>query len=129
MARIRLTGVHPILPVSDLRAALAHYERLGFRVRPYADGDDYGFAERSGVVLHLTFQPTSYYHEGAIAVAYLDVEDAAAVFQKWSQPGIGGQTLPPADMPWGMHEGTHTDPDGNVIRYGSPIAEADAAAP
>jgi hypothetical protein len=24
-------------------------------------------------------------------------------------------------MEWGMHEGTYTDPDGNVIRYGSPI--------
>jgi predicted lactoylglutathione lyase len=120
MARTRLTDVHPILPVRDLRAALAHYERLGFRVRPYADGDDYGFIARQRVELHLTHQPASYYREGAIAVVYLDVDDADALYDEWSQADAGGQLLPPADMEWGMHEGTYTDPDGNVIRYGSP---------
>jgi catechol 2,3-dioxygenase-like lactoylglutathione lyase family enzyme len=121
MARTRLTGIHPILPVRDLRATLDHYRSLGFRARPYADGDDYGFVVRGRVELHLTHQPSSYYREGAIAVAYLDVEDANALYAEWTQPGIGGQTAPPADMPWGMHEGTHTDPDGNIIRYGSPV--------
>jgi uncharacterized glyoxalase superfamily protein PhnB len=117
----RLTAITPIFPVSDLRAALGHYASLGFQVRAWAAGDDYGFAERDGIGIHLTYQPESYYHSGAIAVAYLYVADADALFAEWSRPGIGGQTQPAADMPWRMHEGTHTDPDGNVIRFGSPI--------
>jgi uncharacterized glyoxalase superfamily protein PhnB len=117
----RLVSVAPIFPVSDLRAALDHYTRLGFRVRAYAEGDDYGFAERDDVAIHLTYQPESYYHSGAIAVAYLFVDDADALYAEWSAPGVGGETRPPADMPWRMHEGTHTDPDGNIIRFGSPV--------
>lgn len=117
----RLTSVAPIFPVTDLRAALDHYRRLGFQVRAYAKGDDYGFAERDDVAIHLTYQPESYYHLGAIAVAYLFVDDADALYAEWSQPGVGGQTQPPGDMPWRVREGTHTDPDGNVIRYGHPL--------
>ena len=30
----------------------------------------------------------------------------------------------PEDFPWGKHEGTHTDPDGNTIRFGSPVRDA-----
>ena len=121
MPSTRLVDVAPILPVRDLRAALAHYESLGFRIEAYDDGDGYGFVSRNGVELHLTYQPTSYYPDGAFAVVYLRVEDADALYRKWTKPGIGGQTARPAPMPWRMHEGTHTDIDGNVIRFGSPI--------
>lgn len=120
MARPRLTDVHPIVPVRDLRAALEHYRALGFRVQPYADGDDYGFADRGGVQLHLTYQPSSYYGPGAIGVLYLDVDDADALFAEWSAVE-GGQISAPEDMPWGRHEGIYRDPDGNVIRFGSPM--------
>jgi catechol 2,3-dioxygenase-like lactoylglutathione lyase family enzyme len=128
MAPRQFRDIHPILPTRDLSAALAHYASLGFRVHGYADGDDYGFVRRGGVELHLTFQPHSYYPAGAIAVAYLHVADADAIYAAWSQPGIGGRTDPPEDMPWGMHEGVHVDPDGNVLRYGTPIDEASGRA-
>jgi hypothetical protein len=121
MASTRLANVAPILPVRDLRAALAHYESLGFRVQTYDGGEDYGFVSRNGVELHLTYQPTSYYPDDAFAVVYLSVEDADALYRKWTKPGVAGQTVRPASMPWGMHEGTHTDIDGNIIRFGSPI--------
>jgi catechol 2,3-dioxygenase-like lactoylglutathione lyase family enzyme len=116
----KFTDIAPIFPVADVRAALDHYRGLGFRVAPYEDGDDYGFAERGRVHLHLTHRPTSYYPDNGIAVAYLTVEDAGSLFAAWSEPGIGGLTERPADMPWGMHEGVHADPDGNIIRFGSP---------
>jgi hypothetical protein len=29
----------------------------------------------------------------------------------------------PEDTEWGMHEGAVVDPDGNVIRLGSPITD------
>jgi catechol 2,3-dioxygenase-like lactoylglutathione lyase family enzyme len=116
----RFTDIAPIFPVANVRAALDHYRSLGFRVAPYEDGDDYGFAERGRVHLHLTYRPNSYYPDNGIAVAYLTVHAAAALYAAWSQPDIAGTTQAPADMPWGMHEGVHTDPDGNIIRYGSP---------
>jgi predicted enzyme related to lactoylglutathione lyase len=119
-AHATLREFSPIFPVADLKSALAHYASLGFAVESYAEGADYGFAERDGVTLHLTYRPTSYYPDGGISVTYLVVADADILFAEWTGPGAGGTTQPPADMPWGMHEGTHTDPDGNIIRFGSP---------
>jgi predicted enzyme related to lactoylglutathione lyase len=126
MASTRLVDVAPILPVRNLRSALAHYESPGFRVQTYNDCEDYGFVSRNGVELHLTYQPTSYYPEGAFAVVYLQVEDADAVYRKWTKPGVRGQTTRPSPMPWGMQEGTHTDPDGNIIRFGTPNFNPDS---
>ena len=28
---------------------------------------------------------------------------------------------PPKDTDWGMHRGAHVEPDGNIIRFGSPV--------
>jgi hypothetical protein len=121
MSKPRFRDVSPIFPVSDLRVALAHYESLGFRTRAYAEGDDYAFAERGRASLHLTYRPTSLYPDDGIAVAYMEVDDADAVYAEWTQPGVEGSTTAPEDMPWKMHEGVHRDPDGNVIRFGTPI--------
>ena len=49
--------------------------------------------------------------------------DADALFEEWSRPGIGGRTTPVGPTPYGMREGSHTDPDGNLIRFGSPEEE------
>jgi len=115
----RPTAVHPILPVADVAKACAHYEALGFRAQNWDDGADYAFVARGDVELHLTHRPTSYYPADGIAVIYLDVDDADALYAEWAdQPG---ETQHPHDMPWGMHEGVHIDPDGNVIRFGHPI--------
>ena len=116
----RLTQVAPIFPVSDLRRALAHYDSLGFETVAYAGGDDYGFVERDGVQLHLARCDDHDPHSGSGA-AYLYVEDADALFAAWGRPGILGTTLPPGDTPYKLREGSHVDPDGNLIRFGSPI--------
>ena len=42
-----LLRMAPIFPVSELAVSLAHYGRLGFATRAYADGD-YGYA--NGVI-------------------------------------------------------------------------------
>ena len=49
----QLRRFSPIFPVSNLAAALEHYRALGFDVSAYAAGDEYGFARRDGVELHL----------------------------------------------------------------------------
>ena len=107
--------------MSDLRAALAHYRALGFKTFAYEEGADYGFANRDGAGLHLEAHAGHARHRPASA--YLTVRDAAALSGEWSRPGIAGHTHPAEPTPWGMLEGSHTDPDGNLIRFGSPIKE------
>ena len=117
----QLRRFYPIFPVGDLRAALAHYRTLGFKTFAYEEGADYGFANRDGAGLHLEVHARHAGHRPASA--YLNVRDAAALYDEWSGPGIAGHTHPAEPTPWGMLEGSHTDPDGNLIRFGSPIKE------
>jgi DNA-binding MarR family transcriptional regulator len=117
----QLRRFSPVFAVHDLSAALAHYATLGFKTIGYEDGDDYGFANRDGVGLHLTAHAGHARHRPGSA--YLYVRDAVALGQEWSRPGIAGHTHPAEPTPYGMLEGSHTDPDGNLIRFGSPIKE------
>jgi hypothetical protein len=118
----QLRQFSPIFPVRDMTAALAHYAALGFDAFPDQGGDGYGFADRDGIGLHLAADPG---HDPAHnhASAYLYVRDADALYAEWSRPGIGGQTLPVGPTPYRLREGTHIDPDGNLIRFGSPVEE------
>jgi hypothetical protein len=122
-ARARLTRFSPILPVRDLGRALAHYAALGFETHPYADGDEYGFADRDGVGLHLAFQP-DLDPEVSGSATYLCVEDADALYAEWTQPGIDGTTHPVGLTEYHLREGAHFDPDNNLIRFGSPVSDA-----
>jgi DNA-binding MarR family transcriptional regulator len=113
----------PVFPVRDLAAALAHYSALGFDTFGYESGDDYGFARREGVGLHLAAERDPEHEHVHVGSAYLHVSDADALYAEWSRPEIGGHTEPVQAMPYKLREGAHTDPDGNVIRFGSPIDE------
>jgi predicted enzyme related to lactoylglutathione lyase len=109
-----LTRIGPIFPVRDLGASLAHYALLGFTTRTY-EGGEYGFATADGVEIHLgTSDDTS-----ARASAYLFVDDADDLAKTWQSAGV--IVHPPQDTEWGQHEGVVVDPDGNVIRFGSPM--------
>jgi hypothetical protein len=113
----------PVFPVRDLRRALAHYASLGFEVEPSAGGDGYGFAERDEVSLHLSLDE-GHGPEGGhqhVGTAYLYVEDADALYEEWAQPAVGGLTRRVGDTPYKLREGSHVDPDGNLIRFGSPM--------
>jgi DNA-binding MarR family transcriptional regulator/catechol 2,3-dioxygenase-like lactoylglutathione lyase family enzyme len=118
----QLRQFSPIFPVRDLAAALAHYCALGFATVAYDGGSYYGFADRDGIGLHLAADPG---HDPArrAASTYLYVRDADALYEEWSRPGIGGHTHPVGPTPYGLREGSHTDPDGNLIRFGSPVAD------
>ncbi|HEY5353673.1 MAG TPA: MarR family transcriptional regulator [Streptosporangiaceae bacterium] len=116
----QLRQFSPIFPVRDLTAALAHYAALGFDIHRYAGGDDYGFADREGAGLHLAGDP-GHDPTHSHASAYLYVRDADALYAEWTRPGIGGQTRPVGPTPYQLREGSHIDPDGNLIRFGSPM--------
>lgn len=110
----RIIAAEPIFAVSDMERAVAHYERLGFEISHYDDG--YAFAHRQGVNLHLDRTESPKPGGGML---YLHVDDADQLAAEWRS--AAAEVTDPQDFPWGKHEGTHTDPDGNTIRFGSPI--------
>lgn len=110
------TRIAPIFPVSDLTAALDYYRELGFGARAW-HGGGYGFVTFDGVEIHLGVEPA----EPRAASAYLFVGDADALAQRWL--AAGGDVRLPEDTELRQHEGVLIDPDGNVIRFGSPIGE------
>jgi len=127
-ATARLSSFSPIFPVRDLSRALAHYASLGFDVQPYSSGDSYGFADRDGAALHLSAEDHDHDHDHDgehdhehVGSAYLYVDDADALYAQWARPGVGGLTRRVSDTPYHLREGSHIDPDGNLIRFGSPM--------
>lgn len=110
--------VAPIFPVRDLDAALAYYRGLGFATRPWRGGG-YGFLTFDGVEIHLGEERDLDTRPDRRSTAYLFVEDADAVAQTWV--AAGADVRLPEDTEWGQHEGVLVDPDGNVIRFGSPM--------
>ena|SRR5438874_10383462 len=110
--------IAPIFAVRDLRVAMDHYQRLGFAVRAYAGGG-YGFASCDGIEIHLGVVPEG---DRRINSAYLFVDDADGLAEAWRSAGI--EVHFPEDTDWGQHEGAVVDPDGNVIRFGSPMHAA-----
>jgi catechol 2,3-dioxygenase-like lactoylglutathione lyase family enzyme len=114
-----LRRVAPVFVTTDLARALAHYERLGFAVEAYDNADDYGYACRDGIEIHLAKVDEL---DGATTTscAYVWVDDAAALHEEWAAAGVDGRLHAPNPTAYGLNEGAHVDPDGNLIRFGSP---------
>jgi hypothetical protein len=49
----------------------------------------------------------------------MHVNDADQLAEDWRTPGVA--VVGPEDFDYGKREGSHTDPDGNLIRFGSPL--------
>lgn len=114
----RMANAHriaPIFGVRDLDVAMEHYQRLGFAVREYSGGG-YGFALWNDIEIHLGVVPDQDHHTSS---AYLFVDDADELAATWRAAGV--EVHSPQDTEWGQHEGAIVDPDGNIIRFGSPM--------
>ena len=112
-------AIAPILPTADVQRLQAHYELLGFAVNLHQSG--YATAMRDDIKLHfhLTADHDPETQGGAV---YISVDDADALHAEWSAAGVDA-----LDDLWdpgfGVWEAAHTDPDGNKIRFGSPVRE------
>lgn len=115
-----IIGTEPIFTVTDVQRAVDHYQRLGFSTSSH--DETYAFAHLDGLTIHLAHRddPAS---EGPAAL-YLHVDDADQLAAEWRQAGM--EVTGPEDFDYGKREGSHTDPDGNKIRFGSPLPRADA---
>jgi hypothetical protein len=111
---VRVTEVEPMFRVSEVAEAADHYRRLGFTV--LMQDPAYAVVQRVGVTLALLRAgPEDGKPAGAI---YLHVDDADQLADDWRRAGV--PVVGPADYDYGKREGSHTDPDGNRIRFGSP---------
>jgi hypothetical protein len=77
-----------------------------------------GFASRDGIEIHLGVVPGGDHRTSS---AYLFVDNADDLAAAWRS--AGAEVHSPQDTEWAQHEGAVVDPDGNVIRFGSPMAK------
>ena len=110
-----LTSVAPIFATADLQKMEAHYAALGFAVAIHHGG--YATASRDGLKLH--FRQESGPGPVPPGAAYFGVDDADALHAEWVAAGVG-VTSDLFDPGFGVWEAAHTDPDGNLLRFGSP---------
>ena len=110
-------SVAPILPTADMERMRAHYEALGFTVKIHHGG--YGSVARDGFNVHFALRE----RVGEPGALYFGVSDVDALHAEWKAAGVGdtGEVFDPG---FGVREAAHTDPDGNIIRFGSQAAEA-----
>jgi catechol 2,3-dioxygenase-like lactoylglutathione lyase family enzyme len=115
------TRVAPVFPVRDVTASLDYYRGLGFRAREWSGGG-YGFITFDRAEIHLGEEPDLDARPDRRSTAYLFFEDADALAQTWF--AAGADVRLPEDTEWGQREGVLVDPDGNMIRFGSPRDKA-----
>lgn len=111
-----VTGFEPIFKVTDVARSAAWYERAGFETSIH--DNSYGFARRDiDLTIHLAqTEEGETPDQGSL---YIHCQDADRVADEWIQAAI--EVNGPRDEVYGKREGSITDPDGNLIRFGSPI--------
>jgi catechol 2,3-dioxygenase-like lactoylglutathione lyase family enzyme len=112
------SGFEPIFRVADVARATEHYASMGFSIERH--DETYAFARRDrGLTIHLTLSEGDEI-PGAGAL-YVHCDDAAQLADEWRRADL--EVSGPVDEDYGKREGSHVDPDGNLIRFGSPIRD------
>lgn len=119
MAPDAQAGFAPCFPVTNMRAALEHYEELGFDVMPYEEGAEWAWVRFGNAEIHL-YLKADHDPKRTAAAADLSVVDCEALQRQWSATGVSG-TSDPYDTKYGMREAVHIDLDNNLIRFGSAL--------
>jgi len=123
---VEVLGVAPILPSRDLTATAEFYAPLGFEEQGLWP-DEYLIVMRGEVRLQF-FHSSPLDPWSSDAGCYLYVNDADALFAEWRPLGLPSEGIPrlhgsPNDTEYGLREFALVDPDGNLLRIGSFIAE------
>jgi catechol 2,3-dioxygenase-like lactoylglutathione lyase family enzyme len=109
----RPTGFEAIFTVADMPRATHHYAKMGFEISHH--DETYAFAHRDrDLTIHLTRED-----QPAPGKLYVHCEDADELADAWRKAGL--EVKGPQDEDYGKREGSHVDPDGNLIRFGSPL--------
>jgi predicted enzyme related to lactoylglutathione lyase len=113
MANFRVERIEPVLRVEDMQASLKFYvEILGFNKASWSNDTFAGVARDSGS-LYLCVSDQG---RGG-AWLWIGVDNVEPLYADLKARGIT-VLLPPTDFAWGR-EFRVSDPDGNVLRFGS----------
>jgi predicted enzyme related to lactoylglutathione lyase len=109
---VKLESHATVLQVPDVREALAWFrDALGFEVRSYEDGSQYGYASRDGVYVHLSAPDPELWS------AYAYVDDVDALHGELVERGA--EILqPPTDKGYGVRDLLVRAPGGHVLAFG-----------
>jgi catechol 2,3-dioxygenase-like lactoylglutathione lyase family enzyme len=118
----------PEIPVADLDAALDYYQtRLGFTVDwGNAEGGIAGISQGNCRLFLTGSDFREHYGNSRPVVIWLNLdskEDVNALHELW----LGSQVRivsSPESKPWGLHEFTAADLDGNLLRVFHDVATA-----
>jgi uncharacterized glyoxalase superfamily protein PhnB len=79
-------------------------------------------AEREGVILRFSVNKE---HDPLTTASWihLRVNDADSLYREWKAVGVE-KLREPRDTTYGMREGSHIDPEGNLIVFGSRIRKS-----
>ena len=114
--RSLVLGFEPIFKVTDVACSVAWFERAGFETSFH--DDTYAFAHRDrDLTIHLAHAADD--EVAGNGVLYIHCREADRMAEEWSEAGIDVDG--PRDEDYGKREGSITDPDGNLIRFGSAI--------
>jgi hypothetical protein len=113
-----VSGYEPIFRVTDMAQATDHYASMGFSIEFH--DESYAFARRDrDLTIHLTL-PVGDEAPG-VGALYVHCDDAQRLATEWRTAGL--EVFGPQDFDYGKREGSHVDPDGNMIRFGSPVRQ------
>jgi hypothetical protein len=113
----RIVGHEPCFQVADVARAVEHYRLLGFSISFH--DSSYAFAHRDRLTIHLA---NSTEPNARQTTLYLHVDDADRLAADWRAAGL--EVSGPENTDYGKREGTQRDPDGNLLRFGSPLRRA-----
>jgi predicted enzyme related to lactoylglutathione lyase len=126
---VPLTGVSPVLLVSDIGRSVAFYGGLlGFECTLHGEPADFAVVKRDEAILLLAEAPAgaklvpNWHVVEKMWNAYIRVDDADAVYAE-----VQGRGCPIDyslyDAPHGFREFGVTDPDGYDIAFGQPLLD------
>jgi hypothetical protein len=112
----------PVLPSADLERSIGFWAPVGFVVVERFHG--YVVTHAQGVELHFTSDVEGDGSEGGgvrrPAEAFVHVDDALALWKRLRSADVDG-VGPVTEQDYGLYEFVVIDPDGNRVRFGSPV--------
>jgi uncharacterized glyoxalase superfamily protein PhnB len=115
----KFPGAVPEIPVSDLKKAVAYYENnLGFTI-DWVESDGIAGISKGDCRMFLADSAfREHYRNAGPMLVWLNLESNEQVNELhalWSA-GQAKIVSPPESKPWGLHEFTAADLDGNLFR-------------
>jgi predicted lactoylglutathione lyase len=117
---LNFPGAVPEIPVSDLKKAAAYYENnLGFSIDwGGEDGGIVGISKGNCRMFLTNDDFREHYRNVAPVLVWINLDSKEQVDELYTIWTASGARIisSPASKPWGLHEFTAADLDGNVFR-------------